>query len=158
MRISNHNISTDSLNWIFFPGLKGSLQRMQLEYVDVVFANRPDSNTPMEGEENQLSVFQLKFGRRLEELNEVHAGLISEHLNDGLTVTWPEGGSAVPGVQALLTSSSFHSSSHAGSHKVLWGKASVYAWVSGAGEMESDRSVWVGAVMRSVLRETANSL
>lgn len=31
-------------------GLKGSLQRMQLEYVDVVFANRPDSNTPMEGE------------------------------------------------------------------------------------------------------------
>lgn len=33
-----------------FPGLKGSLQRLQLEYVDVVFANRPDSNTPMEGE------------------------------------------------------------------------------------------------------------
>ncbi|XP_041796192.1 voltage-gated potassium channel subunit beta-1a isoform X2 [Chelmon rostratus] len=31
-------------------GLKGSLQRMQMEYVDVVFANRPDSNTPMEGE------------------------------------------------------------------------------------------------------------
>ncbi|XP_061775284.1 voltage-gated potassium channel subunit beta-1a isoform X4 [Nerophis ophidion] len=29
-------------------GLKGSLQRMQLEYVDVLFANRPDSNTPME--------------------------------------------------------------------------------------------------------------
>uniref|UniRef100_A0A3B3QU68 Voltage-gated potassium channel subunit beta-1 n=1 Tax=Paramormyrops kingsleyae TaxID=1676925 RepID=A0A3B3QU68_9TELE len=28
--------------------LKGSLQRMQLEYVDVVFANRPDNNTPME--------------------------------------------------------------------------------------------------------------
>lgn len=30
-------------------GLKGSLQRMQLEYVDVVFANRTDTNTPMEG-------------------------------------------------------------------------------------------------------------
>ncbi|XP_016419706.1 voltage-gated potassium channel subunit beta-2-like isoform X1 [Sinocyclocheilus rhinocerous] len=29
-------------------GLRGSLQRLQLEYVDVVFANRPDSNTPME--------------------------------------------------------------------------------------------------------------
>ncbi|XP_032002670.1 voltage-gated potassium channel subunit beta-1 isoform X1 [Hylobates moloch] len=29
-------------------GLKGSLQRLQLEYVDVLFANRPDSNTPME--------------------------------------------------------------------------------------------------------------
>lgn len=35
---------------LLFPGLKGSLQRLQLEYVDVVFANRPDSNTPMEGE------------------------------------------------------------------------------------------------------------
>uniref|UniRef100_A0A8C7VY79 Voltage-gated potassium channel subunit beta-1 n=1 Tax=Oncorhynchus mykiss TaxID=8022 RepID=A0A8C7VY79_ONCMY len=29
-------------------GLRSSLQRMQLEYVDVVFANRPDCNTPME--------------------------------------------------------------------------------------------------------------
>uniref|UniRef100_A0A4W4FWZ8 Voltage-gated potassium channel subunit beta-2 n=1 Tax=Electrophorus electricus TaxID=8005 RepID=A0A4W4FWZ8_ELEEL len=30
--------------------LKASLERLQLEYVDVVFANRPDPNTPMEGE------------------------------------------------------------------------------------------------------------
>uniref|UniRef100_A0A8C6XXL5 Voltage-gated potassium channel subunit beta-2 n=1 Tax=Naja naja TaxID=35670 RepID=A0A8C6XXL5_NAJNA len=30
------------------PGLKGSLERLQLNYVDVVFANRPDPNTPME--------------------------------------------------------------------------------------------------------------
>uniref|UniRef100_A0A2K5YMF0 Voltage-gated potassium channel subunit beta-2 n=1 Tax=Mandrillus leucophaeus TaxID=9568 RepID=A0A2K5YMF0_MANLE len=30
------------------PGLKASLERLQLEYVDVVFANRPDPNTPME--------------------------------------------------------------------------------------------------------------
>uniref|UniRef100_A0A8D2J905 Voltage-gated potassium channel subunit beta-2 n=1 Tax=Varanus komodoensis TaxID=61221 RepID=A0A8D2J905_VARKO len=29
-------------------GLKVSLERLQLEYVDVVFANRPDPNTPME--------------------------------------------------------------------------------------------------------------
>uniref|UniRef100_UPI00358F81C9 voltage-gated potassium channel subunit beta-3-like n=1 Tax=Myxine glutinosa TaxID=7769 RepID=UPI00358F81C9 len=29
-------------------GLKASLQRLQLDYVDVVFANRPDTNTPME--------------------------------------------------------------------------------------------------------------
>ncbi|KAF5903543.1 voltage-gated potassium channel subunit beta-2-like isoform X1, partial [Clarias magur] len=29
-------------------GLKASLERLQLEYVDVVFANRPDANTPME--------------------------------------------------------------------------------------------------------------
>ncbi|XP_041701973.1 voltage-gated potassium channel subunit beta-2 isoform X5 [Coregonus clupeaformis] len=29
-------------------GLRASLDRLQLEYVDVVFANRPDPNTPME--------------------------------------------------------------------------------------------------------------
>ncbi|EDV24247.1 uncharacterized protein TRIADDRAFT_27180, partial [Trichoplax adhaerens] len=29
-------------------GLKASLHRLQLEYVDIVFANRPDSTTPME--------------------------------------------------------------------------------------------------------------
>uniref|UniRef100_A0A3Q0RIC9 Voltage-gated potassium channel subunit beta-1 n=1 Tax=Amphilophus citrinellus TaxID=61819 RepID=A0A3Q0RIC9_AMPCI len=33
----------------YFPGLKASLERLQLDYVDVVFANRPDPNTPMEG-------------------------------------------------------------------------------------------------------------
>nr|XP_023697291.1 voltage-gated potassium channel subunit beta-2 isoform X1 [Paramormyrops kingsleyae] len=31
-------------------GLKASLERLQLDYVDVVFANRPDPNTPMEGD------------------------------------------------------------------------------------------------------------
>ncbi|ETE56860.1 Voltage-gated potassium channel subunit beta-3, partial [Ophiophagus hannah] len=30
-------------------GLKGSLQRLQLGYVDIVFANRMDANSPMEG-------------------------------------------------------------------------------------------------------------
>uniref|UniRef100_A0AAR2IHG9 Voltage-gated potassium channel subunit beta-1 n=1 Tax=Pygocentrus nattereri TaxID=42514 RepID=A0AAR2IHG9_PYGNA len=30
--------------------LRASLERLQLEYVDVVFANRPDPNTPMEGD------------------------------------------------------------------------------------------------------------
>uniref|UniRef100_A0A8C7UUX4 Potassium voltage-gated channel, shaker-related subfamily, beta member 1 b n=1 Tax=Oncorhynchus mykiss TaxID=8022 RepID=A0A8C7UUX4_ONCMY len=34
--------------FLFHLYLTSSLQRMQLEYVDVVFANRPDSNTPME--------------------------------------------------------------------------------------------------------------
>ncbi|CAG2229177.1 KCNAB2 [Mytilus edulis] len=29
-------------------GLKCSLERLQLDYVDIVFANRPDSHTPME--------------------------------------------------------------------------------------------------------------
>uniref|UniRef100_A0A669BY12 Voltage-gated potassium channel subunit beta-1 n=1 Tax=Oreochromis niloticus TaxID=8128 RepID=A0A669BY12_ORENI len=32
----------------YFAGLKASLERLQLDYVDVVFANRPDPNTPME--------------------------------------------------------------------------------------------------------------
>ncbi len=32
------------------PGLRASLERLQLEYIDVVFANRPDPNTPIEGE------------------------------------------------------------------------------------------------------------
>uniref|UniRef100_A0A3Q3JRD8 Voltage-gated potassium channel subunit beta-1 n=1 Tax=Monopterus albus TaxID=43700 RepID=A0A3Q3JRD8_MONAL len=46
-------VITTKLYWggnfsLLTSGLKGSLQRMQLEYVDVVFANRPDSNTPME--------------------------------------------------------------------------------------------------------------
>lgn len=35
--------------WRLFLGLKASLERLQLDYVDVVFANRPDPNTPMEG-------------------------------------------------------------------------------------------------------------
>uniref|UniRef100_A0A8C1GHH8 Voltage-gated potassium channel subunit beta-1 n=1 Tax=Cyprinus carpio TaxID=7962 RepID=A0A8C1GHH8_CYPCA len=42
------NTQADSQYTSHLSGLKGSLQRMQLEYVDVVFANRPDSNTPME--------------------------------------------------------------------------------------------------------------
>jgi aryl-alcohol dehydrogenase-like predicted oxidoreductase len=29
-------------------GIKGSLKRLQLDYVDVVFAHRPDSHTPMD--------------------------------------------------------------------------------------------------------------
>lgn len=33
-----------------FAGLRGSLSRLQLDYVDIVFANRSDINAPMEGE------------------------------------------------------------------------------------------------------------
>lgn len=32
-------------------GLKGSLDRLQMEYVDIVFANKPDPHTPMEGKQ-----------------------------------------------------------------------------------------------------------
>lgn len=45
--------------WIIDPcltGLRGSLSRLQLDYVDIVFANRNDVNSPMEG---QLQVFVI---------------------------------------------------------------------------------------------------
>lgn len=41
--------------WCLFLGLKASLERLQLDYVDVVFANRPDPNTPMEGNSSVAS-------------------------------------------------------------------------------------------------------
>jgi aryl-alcohol dehydrogenase-like predicted oxidoreductase len=45
------------------PGLKASLERLQLEYVDVVFANRPDPNTPMEGRRSpEALVSQTQVG------------------------------------------------------------------------------------------------
>jgi potassium voltage-gated channel Shaker-related subfamily A beta protein 2 len=30
-------------------GLRASLERLQLDYVDLVFANKPDTSVPMEG-------------------------------------------------------------------------------------------------------------
>lgn len=45
--------------WItdpFLTGLRGSLSRLQLDYVDIVFANRNDVNSPMEG---RLQVFVI---------------------------------------------------------------------------------------------------
>uniref|UniRef100_A0A673W970 Voltage-gated potassium channel subunit beta-1 n=1 Tax=Salmo trutta TaxID=8032 RepID=A0A673W970_SALTR len=41
-------VITTKLYWGGTVYSSGSLQRLQLEYVDVVFANRPDTNTPME--------------------------------------------------------------------------------------------------------------
>lgn len=35
---------------VFLAGLRGSLSRLQLDYVDIVFANRSDINAPMEGQ------------------------------------------------------------------------------------------------------------
>lgn len=34
----------------YVAGLRGSLSRLQLDYVDIVFANRNDVNSPMEGQ------------------------------------------------------------------------------------------------------------
>ena len=42
---------------VILPGLRGSLSRLQLEYVDIVFANRNDVNSPMEGQ----SLFSLSL-------------------------------------------------------------------------------------------------
>lgn len=43
MMMINHSPS-------FMTGLRGSLSRLQLDYVDIVFANRNDVNSPMEGQ------------------------------------------------------------------------------------------------------------
>lgn len=48
--------------WRSFLGLKASLERLQLDYVDVVFANRPDPNTPMEGNRCAASILSNYFG------------------------------------------------------------------------------------------------
>ena len=40
-------------------GLKGCLERLQLDYVDVVFANKSDPRTPMEG--TTINSFSVNF-------------------------------------------------------------------------------------------------
>uniref|UniRef100_A0A8C4S830 Voltage-gated potassium channel subunit beta-1 n=1 Tax=Erpetoichthys calabaricus TaxID=27687 RepID=A0A8C4S830_ERPCA len=42
------SVICDLMRLLFYTGLKGSLERLQLEYVDLVFANRTDVNSPME--------------------------------------------------------------------------------------------------------------
>lgn len=37
-------------------GLRGSLSRLQLDYVDIVFANRNDVNSPMEGQSQMFEI------------------------------------------------------------------------------------------------------
>lgn len=39
---------------INLPGIKASLGRLQLDYVDIVFANKADSHVPMEGKQAKL--------------------------------------------------------------------------------------------------------
>jgi len=38
-------------------GVKASLERLQLEYVDIVYANKPDAHTPMEGKQLEIIIF-----------------------------------------------------------------------------------------------------
>lgn len=42
-------------------GLRGSLSRLQLDYVDIVFANRSDINAPMEGQDTQTPTADMVF-------------------------------------------------------------------------------------------------
>jgi aryl-alcohol dehydrogenase-like predicted oxidoreductase len=49
-------------------GLRASLERLQLEYVDIVFANKPDTSVPMEGKGflrlNKMNQFFFFFDKR----------------------------------------------------------------------------------------------
>ncbi|XP_064643295.1 voltage-gated potassium channel subunit beta-2-like isoform X2 [Lineus longissimus] len=40
-------------------GLKSSLERLQLDYVDIVFANKPDPHTPTEAEKSPLATLEI---------------------------------------------------------------------------------------------------
>lgn len=60
-------------------GLRGSLQRLQLEYVDVVFANRPDNNTPMEGKcFSQWKWLYRKFKELFQQVNNAETNMAVE--------------------------------------------------------------------------------
>jgi len=49
------------LNYIVCRGLKGSLERLQLDYVDIVFANKSDPRTPMEGLHIDIDLQRLLY-------------------------------------------------------------------------------------------------
>lgn len=68
--VITHVITTEQLstwwkeNCVSLTGLKASLERLQLDYIDVVFANRPDPNTPIEGvctSGSQLTTVKLTY-------------------------------------------------------------------------------------------------
>uniref|UniRef100_A0A4W4EU65 Voltage-gated potassium channel subunit beta-2 n=1 Tax=Electrophorus electricus TaxID=8005 RepID=A0A4W4EU65_ELEEL len=62
-------------------GLRASLERLQLEYVDVVFANRPDPNTPMEG-----SPFNTSKSRTF--IIEETVRAMTHVINQGMAMYW----------------------------------------------------------------------
>ena len=61
-------VGCSSSDFVFCPcaeileGLRGSLDRLQLDYVDIVFANKSDSHTPMEG--TYVGVTRRRFVKR----------------------------------------------------------------------------------------------
>ena len=49
-------------------GLRSSLERLQLDYVDIVFANKPDTSVPMEGKGAMIDFYSIDwflFGKKL---------------------------------------------------------------------------------------------
>jgi len=66
-------------------GLRASLERLQLDYVDVVFANKPDTSVPMEGRLNIIKyIFIIFFSFYLKEI--VRA--FTQVINDNLCFYW----------------------------------------------------------------------
>ncbi|XP_056158093.1 voltage-gated potassium channel subunit beta-2 isoform X3 [Lampris incognitus] len=63
-------------------GLKASLERLQLDYVDVVFANRPDPNTPMEGKDCQSAFHPVLFSLSATVRAMTHV------INQGMAMYW----------------------------------------------------------------------
>ncbi|NP_001408148.1 voltage-gated potassium channel subunit beta-2 isoform 4 [Mus musculus] len=63
-------------------GLKASLERLQLEYVDVVFANRPDPNTPMEAGDPFSSFKSRTF------IIEETVRAMTHVINQGMAMYW----------------------------------------------------------------------
>ena len=46
-------------------GLRASLERLQLDYVDIVFANKPDTSVPMEGNLIKRQIFFFFYSSHL---------------------------------------------------------------------------------------------
>ncbi len=67
-------------------GLRASLERLQLDYVDIVFANKPDTSVPMEGKfeeyfEKMMMMIFILFSKEI-----VRA--FTQVINDNLCFYW----------------------------------------------------------------------
>lgn len=65
-------------------GLRASLERLQLDYVDLVFANKPDASVPMEGEKNRR--IQKNLSKIFQFVEIVRA--FTQVINDNLCFYW----------------------------------------------------------------------
>ena len=65
-------------------GLRASLERLQLDYVDIVFANKPDTSVPMEGKMKIRRKFSSIYLLLIKEI--VRA--FTQVINDNLCFYW----------------------------------------------------------------------